>query len=56
LQTDIPDEQAQLLRRHERTGRPLGSEPFLRRLERRLACVLQRQKTRPKPQSKQPVR
>jgi hypothetical protein len=57
LQTDISDEEAQLLRRHERTGRPLCSKPFLHRLERRMDRVLQRQKPGPKLESKgQPVR
>ena len=33
-------EEAALLRQHERTGRPLGSEMFLKRLERKLGRVL----------------
>ena len=37
------------LRRHERTGRPLGSDIFLRRLEKRLGRLLARLKPGPKP-------
>ena len=33
---------AELMRRHERTGRPLGSERFVRRLERGLGRVLRK--------------
>ena len=38
-----------LLQRHERTGRPLGSERFLAKLERRLGRRLRRLKPGPKP-------
>jgi putative transposase len=37
------------LRGHERTGRPLGDDRFLRRLEKRLGRVLRRLKPGPKP-------
>jgi putative transposase len=37
------------LQRHERTGRPLGSEKFVARLERRLGRRLRRLKPGPKP-------
>ncbi|MFW6107011.1 MAG: transposase [bacterium] len=43
-----PDE-AELLRRHERTGRPLGAGRFIERLERALGRTLRRQKPGPKP-------
>ena len=36
-------------RRHERTGRPLGSDGFVARLERRLGRALRPQKPGPKP-------
>ena len=38
-----------LLQRHERTGRPLGSEKFVARLERKLGRRLHRHKPGPKP-------
>ena len=38
-------------RRHERTGRPLGSEGFLAGLERMLGRILRPQKPRPKPRA-----
>ena len=40
---------AAMLRRHERTGRPLGGPRFVARLECQLARVLRRQKPGPKP-------
>ncbi|MBO6560633.1 MAG: transposase [Nisaea sp.] len=42
-------EQADALRRHERTGRPLGSDGFLKTLERCLGRVLAKRKPGPKP-------
>ena len=44
--TDDPD----LLRRHERTGRPLGGETFVERLEAELKRTLRPQKPGPKKQ------
>jgi putative transposase len=38
-----------VIRASERTGRPLGAAPFVRRLERRLGRPLARQKPGPKP-------
>jgi putative transposase len=46
-----PDEAA-LIRRHERTGRPLGSPGFIGRLERALGRSLRRRKPGPKPSRK----
>jgi putative transposase len=43
-----PDEAA-VIRRHERTGRPLGPREFVERLERMLGRSLRRQKPGPKP-------
>jgi putative transposase len=37
---------------HERTGRPLGSDAFIKRLEKRLGRTLARQKPGPKPKKK----
>jgi putative transposase len=37
---------------HERTGRPLGSDAFIKRLEKRLGRTLARQKPGPKPRKK----
>jgi putative transposase len=50
----IPEEEINLLRAHDRTGRPLGDEAFLIGLEKRLGRILRRQKPGPKP--KQPER
>lgn len=43
------DEELKVLKRHERTGRPLGSERFVDRLEDELSRPLRRQKPGPKP-------
>ena len=42
-----PDEEQELLRRHERTGRPLGDRPFLMRLEELTGRTLARRKPGP---------
>ena len=44
----IREEDIKLLRSHERTGRPLGEEEFLARLEQDLGRILRRQKRGPK--------
>ncbi|MEO5347889.1 MAG: transposase [Magnetococcus sp. YQC-9] len=44
LASGLPDETLDTLRRHERTGRPLGSEPFLDKLETQLQRILKPQK------------
>ncbi len=49
LATGMKDEELTKLRRHEHTGRPLGDDPFLQRLEDRLGRVLHRAKPGPKP-------
>ena len=46
----IGEEELQVLRAHERTGRPLGDEKFLARLEKKLGRILRRQKPGPKNQ------
>jgi hypothetical protein len=51
-----PEEEINLLRAHDRTGRPLGDEAFLLGLEKRLGRILRRQKPGPKPKKqKRPV-
>ncbi len=49
-----PDDEAtgRELRRHEATGRPLGDERFLVRLEAKVGRLLRRQKPGPKPKRK----
>jgi putative transposase len=42
------DEEIKLFRQHERTGRVLGDEDFLKQLEKNLGRVLRRQKPGPK--------
>jgi putative transposase len=44
------------LRRHERTGRPLGSEPFVAKLEKELGRVLRKRKPGPKARRKKKKR
>lgn len=46
------EEEINLFRRHERSGRPLGSESFVDRLEGGLARLLRPQKRGPKPKVK----
>jgi len=49
LSEDLPDDEIGLLRRHERTGRRLGSDSFIDRLEKTSGRILRRQKPGPKP-------
>jgi len=49
LRTEADDAALESLRRHGRTGRPLGSLEFLLELESRLARCLRRQKPGPRP-------
>ena len=55
LRTETEDAIVKQLHLHERTGRPLGADGFVRRLERRLGRLLRRQKPGPKPESQEPV-
>ena len=48
LAQDLSPEEYETLRRHERSGRPLGSEDFLGRLEKMTVRMLKRQKPGPK--------
>jgi len=51
LDSAISDEEIKALRMHEHTGRPLGEETFVKRLERKLGKILVPQKAgRPKKQ------
>jgi putative transposase len=45
----VPERDISLLRRHERTGRPLGGESFIGRLKRELSRRFRKQKPGPKP-------
>ncbi len=40
LAEDVPEDRARELRRHEATGRPLGGDGFVERLERALGRLL----------------
>jgi putative transposase len=51
LAAGIEKEQVEAIRKGERTGRPLGGAPFLKRLEKRLGRTLVRQKPGPKPKA-----
>jgi putative transposase len=44
LSGDVSDEEYELLQRHERTGRPLGSTSFIELLENKLSRILTPQK------------
>ena len=48
LADGLSGEEAERLRQHERTGRPLGSERNLKRLEQRLSRVFRKQSPAPK--------
>lgn len=52
LNSAIPEEELTDLRRHGRTGRPLGEEQFLERLEKMVGRVLKPQKRGPKPKQR----
>jgi len=48
LSEPIDEKEIMLFRKHERTGRPLGSEGFIVRLEKSLGRTLRRQPPGPK--------
>ena len=52
LASGLSDEEGEALRQHERTGRPLGSERFVTRLEKTLKRILRPQKRGRKPDAK----
>ena len=51
LLEEISDEEERALRRHERSGRPLGNANFIKSLEKRLERILRPQKPGPKKRS-----
>ena len=51
LNSAASEEEIEMFRQHERTGRVLGDEEFQKRLEKNLGRVLRRQKPGPKPVS-----
>ena len=48
LREGIEEEESQLIRRHERTGRPLGDESFINKMENTANRVLRKKKPGPK--------
>jgi len=52
LKSAMPEEELRDIRRHARTGRPLGDESFLARLEEMVGRVLKPQRRGPKPKQK----
>jgi putative transposase len=48
LASGLPEGEGQALRRHERTGRPLGNDNFITRLEGLVGKVLRRGKPGPR--------
>ena len=54
LAAETPEETLSRLRRHERTGRPLGATGFIGKLEQRLGRVLRPAKPGPKPKKRKP--
>jgi len=52
LSTEISNDEAAALQKHERTGRPLGSREFVEDLEDRLGRALLPQKPGPRPDTR----
>ena len=50
----LGEDEREVIRAAERTGRPLGSAPFVARLEKRLRRPLARRKPGPKPKAPAP--
>ena len=48
LGSDLTEKEYDMIRRHERTGRPMGDEVFLNSLEKMMGRVLRKQKPGPK--------
>jgi putative transposase len=48
LSSDLSEKDYETLRRHERSGRPLGDEGFVEKIEKMTARILHRQKPGPK--------
>ena len=51
LKEDVKKEDVETLRKHERTGRPLGDKTFIERLEKKLGISLKKKKPGPKKKS-----
>ncbi len=51
LAEDLEDERLAALRRHARSGRPLGAAPWIKRLEKRLGHPLAPRKAGRKPKA-----
>ena len=56
LRGGLDPDDVEAMRRHERTGRPMGSAGFVERLERILGRALRPQKPGPKPKQRQKAR
>jgi putative transposase len=52
LSVDASESERAVFRKHERTGRPIGDETFIERLERLLDRRLKPRKPGPKPRNK----
>ncbi|MBU1168704.1 MAG: hypothetical protein KKD44_03980 [Proteobacteria bacterium] len=52
ISTDAQDLEIEMLRKHERTGRPIGDDSFIERLELILERILKPQKPGPKGKDK----
>jgi putative transposase len=52
LSFDIKSTEIELFRKHERTGRPLGNDPFIKKMESLLDRKLKPQKPGPKKKDK----
>ncbi len=52
LALDVQEQEIELLRKHERTGRPLGSDSFIEKMEFLLDRKLKPQKPGPKKKDK----
>ena len=48
LSSDLAEKEIEVLRRHERTGRPLGSDDFVTGLEKLMSRILKKKKPGPK--------
>ncbi len=50
IQSCVSEDEMESLRKHERTGRPLGDEHFIDQIESKTGLTLQKKKTGPKGQ------
>ena len=54
LSAECSDTESEVMRRHERTGGPLGDDDFIKKLESALGRSIRRQKPDPKPSTNAP--